>query len=189
MAKNSFVVCCIVVLKLQADVNYVHWGQKCLGWVILGWKPGWSSKFWPILDTKETLTDFHGNEAKKSFLIFFQNDRLKKTEIFKTANSQKIVAKISGIGSWVSRTDWCKEPWCGSTYMVERLSDVSLKTGKMHFLPVFEPHQYHTKIWDWEPKLENESEIKQANGKKKLVLLFYHDRSWYQRPISCQLLP
>jgi hypothetical protein len=34
-----------------------------------------------------------------------QNGRLKKTEIFKIANSQKIVAKISQIGPWVSRID------------------------------------------------------------------------------------
>jgi hypothetical protein len=30
----------------------------------LGWKPGKSSKFPPILATQETLTDFQGNEAK-----------------------------------------------------------------------------------------------------------------------------
>ena len=32
-----------------------------------------------------------------------QNSRLKKTENFKIANSQNIFAKISQIGSWVSR--------------------------------------------------------------------------------------
>ena len=49
------------------------------------------------------LTDFHGNEAKKKFcdFFFFQNCRLKKTEIFKTVNSKKEFAKISEIGSWV----------------------------------------------------------------------------------------
>ena len=34
------------------------------------------------LDMQEPLTDFHGNEAKKN-----QNGQLKKTEIFKIANS------------------------------------------------------------------------------------------------------
>jgi hypothetical protein len=34
-----------------------------------------------------------------------QNGRLKKTEFFKIANSQKFFAKISQIGPWVSRID------------------------------------------------------------------------------------
>jgi hypothetical protein len=34
-----------------------------------------------------------------------QNGRLKKTEIFKIVNSQKIFAKISQIGPWVSWID------------------------------------------------------------------------------------
>ena len=52
-----------------------------------------------------------------------QNGLLKKTEIFKTANSQKIFPKFSWIGSWISSIDWCEEHWCGSTYMLVRLSD------------------------------------------------------------------
>jgi hypothetical protein len=35
----------------------------------------------------------------------FQNGRLKKTEFFKIADSQKFFAKISQIGPWVSRID------------------------------------------------------------------------------------
>ena len=65
-----------------------------------------------------------------------QNGRLKKTEIFKTANSQKNFVKISWIGPWVSRVDWCKGHWCGSTHMVVRLSDISSKTGKKLFFCV-----------------------------------------------------
>ena len=47
-------------------------------------------------------------KKKKSF--FFeqnknQNDRLKKNEIFKIANSQNFLVKISQIGPWVSRID------------------------------------------------------------------------------------
>ena len=38
--------------------------------------------------------------------------------------------KISWIGPWVSRIDWCEGHWCGSTYMAVRLSDISSKTGK-----------------------------------------------------------
>ena len=41
----------------------------CAG-VVLGWKPGKSSKNRTILATQETLTDFHGDEAKK--LVFLE---------------------------------------------------------------------------------------------------------------------
>lgn len=34
--------------------------------VVLGWKPGQSSKFRPILTSQDALTDFHGGEAKKT---------------------------------------------------------------------------------------------------------------------------
>ena len=53
----------------------------------------------PILDTQETLTNFHGDEKK------IQNGQLKKTEFLKIANSQKNFVKISWIGPWVSRID------------------------------------------------------------------------------------
>jgi len=45
---------------------------------------------------------------KKKFLFFdffFHNGRLKETEIFKTANSQKNFVKIVWTGSWVGRID------------------------------------------------------------------------------------
>ena len=35
--------------------------------------------------------------------------------------------KIFWIGPWVSMIDWCKGHWCGSTYMVVRLSSISPK--------------------------------------------------------------
>ena len=44
------------------------------------------------------------------------------------ANSQICFGKISWIGPWVSRIDWCKGQWCGSTYMAVRMSDISSKT-------------------------------------------------------------
>ena len=40
-------------------------------------------------------------------------------------------SKISSIGPWVSRIDWCEGLWCSLTYMVVRLSDISSKTGKI----------------------------------------------------------
>ena len=45
-------------LGLSANMITLQ-GQKCLGWVIFGWKPRLSSKFRPILDSHEPLTYFH----------------------------------------------------------------------------------------------------------------------------------
>ena len=56
-----------------------------------------------------------------------------------SANPQYFFAKISGIGPWVSRTNWCKGHWCGSTYMVVRLSDLSSKKGEEHKKYIFIP--------------------------------------------------
>ena len=33
------------------------------------------------------------------------------------------------IGPWASRINWCERHWCGSTYMVVWLSDISSKAG------------------------------------------------------------
>ena len=48
-----------------------------------------------------------GMKQKKIFFFEkkIQNGRLKKTEFFKIANSQKNFVKISQIGPWVSRID------------------------------------------------------------------------------------
>jgi hypothetical protein len=66
-----------------------------------------------------------------------QNGRLKKTEFFNSPNSQNFFTKMSWIGSWVSMIDWCGRHWCGSTWMVVRLSEVSSKTGKKCIFCVF----------------------------------------------------
>ena len=66
-----------------------------------------------------------------------QNGRLKKSSFSSSANSQYFFLKISWIGPWVSRIDWCEGHWCGSTYMVVRLSDISSKTGKKCIFGVF----------------------------------------------------
>jgi hypothetical protein len=44
-------------------------------------------------------------KRKKKFKKKIQNGRLKKTEIFKIANSQKKFVKILWIGFWVGRID------------------------------------------------------------------------------------
>jgi hypothetical protein len=71
--------------------------------VIFGWKPGWSSKFRPILDSNVGLTNFHVDDAKFLYLLKkkSQNGRLKETEFFIVANSQYFFVKILWIGPWV----------------------------------------------------------------------------------------
>ena len=77
---------------------------------------------------------------QKKFLFSkkkFQNGRLKKSAFFKIANSQCFFVKISWIGPWVSRIDWCEGHWFISTYMAVRLSDIRAKTGKKCNICVF----------------------------------------------------
>ena len=93
----------------------IHSQSKCLVWV--------KKCFHVWLDQ---------NFLKKKI----QNGRLKKTIFFKIANSQYFFVKISWIGPWVSRIDWCEGHWCSSTYMVERLFNVISKTGKNYIFCV-----------------------------------------------------
>ena len=82
---------------------------------------------------------------------FFCKKKLKwttqKTEIFKITNSQNFVAKILWIGLLNNSIDWCKGHWCGSIYMVMRLSEVSSKHAKSPFFGCFwayvgQPHDH-----------------------------------------------
>ena len=67
------------------------------------------------------------------------NGRFKTTEIFNSSNSQYFFIKISWIGPWVSRINWCEGHWYGSTSMVVRLSKISSKIGKKCIFCVFRP--------------------------------------------------
>ena len=94
-----------------------------------------------ILLTKRLWLIFMGMKQKRN--IFFekkiQNGRLKKTSFCQTVNSQYFFAKLSGMGPWVSRIDWCEGHWFGSTYMAVRLSDIRPKTGKKCIFCIFRP--------------------------------------------------
>ena len=59
-----------------------------------------------------------------------------KSPFFKIANSQNFFMKISQIGPWVSRIDWCEGHQC-STYVSMRLSDIRAKTGLKHKKCIF----------------------------------------------------
>ena len=68
---------------------------------------------------------------QKKFFFFwkkkFKMADSKKLSFSATPKSWAIVAKISQIGPWVSRIDWCEGHQCDSTYMAVRLSNVSPK--------------------------------------------------------------
>ena len=59
-----------------------------------------------------------------------------------TPKSWATTAKISWINPWVSRIDWWKGHWWGSTYMSVRLSDIrqQAKQAKYAFLGHFWTH-------------------------------------------------
>ena len=78
--------------------------------------------------------------SKKKFFFWrkkFKMADFSKWPFFKIANSWNFFAKISQIGPWVSRIEWCEGHWCSSTYMVVRLSDIRTKTGKSCIFCVF----------------------------------------------------
>ena len=64
----------------------------------------------------------------------------KKLSFSKSPILKNIFAKISQIGTWVSRIDWYKGHWCGSTYMAVRLSNISSKTALKSAFFVFLGH-------------------------------------------------
>ena len=55
-----------------------------------------------------------------------KNGQLKKTEFFKTTNSQFFFSKISWIGPWISRINWCEGHQCGSTYICCQISKICI---------------------------------------------------------------
>ena len=91
-------------------------------------------------------------------------------------------SKISGIGPWVSRINWCKRHWCGPTYMVVRLSEAKKRAknaknagskdgSKFPWLPWF-PAQNNTcakicnTVYHWYLIM-----LKYANSLGKIILL------------------
>ena len=80
------------------------------------------------------MTDFHGDQAKI----------LKKKKSFsKYPNSQIFFVKISRIGPWVSRIDWC-EGHCTGPVIISQF----FKTFSQLFKTIY---RYKVKVWkNWE---------------------------------------
>ena len=71
-----------------------------------------------------------------------QNGPLKKNSFSSSVNSQFFFMKISWIGPWVGRIDWCEGHCCGLIYMVVKLSNISSKTAWKHKKSIFRPHNH-----------------------------------------------
>ena len=114
----------------------VSWECKCtLAIKMFGTGQKVSFRFDPSLLTNKLWLIFMGLKQKKISKWPTQ----KKTQIFKTASSWKFFAKILWIGPWISSIDWC-----GSTYMVMRLSDNTNNAFFARFLSL-----RHTASWPY----------------------------------------
>ena len=74
---------------------------------------------------------------RQIFMGMRQKNLTQKRSISSSANSQYFFPKISWIGPWVNRIDWCEWHWYGSSYMAVRLSD--RQPGKKCIFCVFWP--------------------------------------------------
>ena len=98
-------------------------------------------KIWvPSILTHNLWLIFLGMKQKKKFFFMqkkIQNGRFFKMAVFQNRQFSKFFVKMSWIGPWVCRINWCEGHWCSSTYMVVRLSDIRAKTGKKCIFCVF----------------------------------------------------
>ena len=90
--------------------NWRYTAVHCVAYlyegVVLGWKPEKSTKFRPILATQETLTDFHGDEAKK-----IQNPKwsTQKPEIF-NSSCESYLERTFAVTTY--KTEFCIREKC-----------------------------------------------------------------------------
>ena len=132
---SEFFIILQLVLNVRDEyvlsLTWLHSPSKCLAWVKKCCHVWLDQNFDPSLLTNKLWLIFMGKKQKKIFFLKkkIQNGRLKKSAFFKIANSQNFFVKISWIGPWVSRIDWCEGHWFISTYMAVRLSDIRAKTA------------------------------------------------------------
>ena len=133
------------LVQLTVTARYIGRSQGTVMCILVGMKS--FPRFWRnhpycrnkwYLIWKPLVFSLRWRKKKKKILKKkIQNGRLKKTSFSSSTNSQYFFMKISWIGRWFCRIDWCEGHWCGSTYMVVRLSDISSKTGKKCIFCVF----------------------------------------------------
>ena len=136
---NTFIWRCVhinhYIRRQGKSKTIVYFEQVLLLQYTGGWNVWGGGGEWFLAGNQGNHKNFDPSLISKNLWLIFiffwkkiQNGRLKKSEFFNSANSQKIFPKISQIDPLVSRIDWCKRHWCGSTYMAMRLSNISSKT-------------------------------------------------------------
>jgi hypothetical protein len=95
----------------------------------------------PSILTHNLWLIFMGMEQKKLFFLKKKNSKwpTKKNWVFQLRQFSIFFVKISWIGPWIYRINWCEGHWCGSSNMAVRLSNISSKTGKKCIFDVFKP--------------------------------------------------
>ena len=88
------------------------------GWNVWEWflaaNQGNHQNLEPSLLTNKFWLVFMGLKQKKTLKKKNQNGWLKKTDFFQNRQYSIFFVKISWIGPWIRRIDWCKGHWCGS---------------------------------------------------------------------------
>ena len=90
-----------------------------------------------MLPHMNLLGFLHTEKPKKNFFDQPNNQKPKTKKLNKShfqgfVNSQYFFMKISWVGPWVSRIDWCKGHWFCSTHVAVRLADISSKMAWKH---------------------------------------------------------
>ena len=120
-------------MRLQIGLCHIHcFAYLCVG-VVLCENQGNCQNFDPSL-LPNNFDWFSWGWSKKIKMAGSKN-----LSFSTTPKNWAIVAKISKIGPWVSRVDWCEGHQCESTYMTVRLSDISSKKGWNHKKGSFSP--------------------------------------------------
>ena len=123
----SYILCLYMsIFYLPKDHFLKFWWKNVQNWWI--WKIDF---FW---NNKILLYKIQKKKNKFFEIWILEFGCFKKSQFFKSTNSEHFFIKISGNGPWVNRRYSCIGQGCSSTYMVVRLSN---KRGKNAFLVFF----------------------------------------------------
>ena len=112
---------CIIISETWLQLHSL---PHCWHPPTLSWKPSDYTNFNSFLLASKCWQILMAIRQKKIFLIKKSKWSTQKICFFNFMNSQYFFAKISGIGPWICKRNWCEGHECGSLYGVVRLSDV-----------------------------------------------------------------
>ena len=117
-------------LSEATTIYKLHSPSKCLAWVKNCCHIWLDQNFDPSLLTNKLWLNFMGKKQKKNF--FFEKKKFKmadskKQRFSKSPILKKFSRKFHRLVLGFSRIDWCEGHWCGSIYIVMRLTDICSK--------------------------------------------------------------